>query len=155
MAGSVRLGYDGSKTVSAEWNVKASVPAAQQVLAAPWEITITPLDTCGLVTLEGERYRRLLEAADPVASMVIQNYRIWSRGNKADAERRSTVLFDTVAVYLAFSHELCRMERLGIRVTADGFTRVEGGGRRMEVATAWKSLEGYRDLLVARLLGAG
>ena len=89
MDGSVRLGYDGSKTVSAEWNVKAAVPAARQVLSAPWDITITPLDTCGLVRLEGERYRRVLEAADPVASAIIQNYRALEP-QQPHGERRRT-----------------------------------------------------------------
>ena len=156
MDGSVRVGYDGAKNISAEWNVKADVKAAQQVLGAPWEITITPLDTCGLVTLEGQRYRRVAEALDPVASTIIQNYRIWCRSNKhpGDAERRSSVLFDTVAVYLAFSHELCRMERLGIRVSDDGFTRIDSAGKTMEVAAQWQSLDAYRDFLVARLTGA-
>ena len=153
MDGSVRLGYDGSKTVSAEWNVKAAVPAARQVLSAPWEITITPLDTCGLVTLEGERYRRVLEATDPVASAIIENYRVWSRSNhtESNAERRSSVLFDTVAVYLAFSQDLCRMERLGIRVSEEGYTRIDPQAKAMDVATGWKSLDRYRDLLVQRL----
>jgi len=155
MDGSVRLGYGGSKTVSAEWNVKAAVKAAQQVLSAPWEITITPLDTCGLVTLEGERYRRVREAADPVASTIIQNYRLWSRSNNTqdDAERRSSVLFDTVAVYLAFSQDLCEMERLGIRVSEDGYTLIDPQAKPMNVATGWKSLDRYRDLLVQRLVG--
>ena len=113
-----------------------------------------PLDTCGLVTLEGERYRRVLEAADPVASTVIQNYRLWSRSNnQGDAQRRSSVLFDTVAVYLAFSQDLCKMERLGIRVSEEGYTLIDEQAKPMNVATAWKSLDRYRDLLVQRLVG--
>jgi inosine-uridine nucleoside N-ribohydrolase len=155
MDGSVRLGYGGSKAVSAEWNVKADIKAAQAVLSAGWDITITPLDTCGLVTLDGPRYRRVVEALDPICSTIIENYRIWNHSNKnnADAERHSSVLFDTVAVYLAFAHDLCRMERLGIRVSDDGFTRVEDQGKPMQVATQWATLDGYRDFLVDRLAG--
>jgi len=155
MDGSVRVGYGGAKTPAPEWNVKADVKAAQQVLAAPWEITITPLDTCGLVTLDGQRYQRLLKSTDPVVSAILQNYRLWCRSNKNqdDAERRSSVLFDTVAIYLAFTQALCQMETLGLRVTEDGFTRIDDHGKRMAVATAWKDLDGYRDFLVGRLLG--
>jgi inosine-uridine nucleoside N-ribohydrolase len=153
MDGSVRLGYGGSKTVSAEWNVKAAVKPAQQVLSAPWDITITPLDTCGLVTLDGERYRRLLQATNPVACAIIQNYRHWCASNKhpEEAERHSSTLFDTVAVYLAISQDLCKMERLPIRVSDDGFTLIDEKGKPMNVATEWKSLDGYRDFLVERL----
>lgn len=155
MDGSVRIGYDGAKTPAAEWNVKANPEAAQAGLSAAWDITITPLDTCGLVTLAGERYARLLKATDPIASTIIENYRLWSRSNKnaAAAETHSSVLFDTVAVYLAFQHDLCVMERMRIRVTDDGFTRIDERAKRMNVATAWKSLDGYRDFLVNRLTG--
>jgi inosine-uridine nucleoside N-ribohydrolase len=156
MYGSVRVGYEGSKTVSAEWNVKADAKSCQKAFTAPWEITITPLDTCGLVTLNGERYQRVRDSKDPIASTIIENYRIWSKASKAPseaAEQHSSVLFDTVAVYLSISHDLCRMERFGIRVTEDGFTRIDEHAKQMEVATEWKNLDGYRDFLVNRLTG--
>ncbi len=158
MYGSVCLGYDGSKTPCAEWNVKANPKACQKGLTAPWEITITPLDTCGLVTLAGDRYKKMMDAKVPIASTIIENYRIWSKNNKqpADvADQRSSTLFDTVAVYLAFSQQLCAMERLGIRVTDDGFTVIDDHGKKMNVATEWKSLDGFRDLLVRRLTAVG
>ena len=153
MAGSVRLGYDGAKQPSAEWNVKADVKAAQQVLSAGWDVTITPLDTCGLVRLEGEQYRRVRDATDPTAAAVIQNYRAWRSGihHPNDPDSQSSTLFDTVAVYLAFTQELCTMEDLDLRIGDDGYTRPDSGGKRMKVATEWKNLDAYRDWLVKRL----
>ncbi len=156
MCGSLRAGYNGSKTVSAEWNVKADAKACQAVLAAPWEKTITPLDTCGLVRLEGERYRRLRDSKDPVAATIIENYRLWSRANNNQdtaAQSHSSVLFDTVAVYLAFARDFCRMERLGVRISDDGFSRIDEKGDPVTAATAWKNLDGFCELLVSRLLG--
>ncbi|RJS83059.1 hypothetical protein CW706_06390, partial [Candidatus Bathyarchaeota archaeon] len=51
-------GYGGgNEGVVAEYNVKKDPEAAQIVFSAPWDITITPLDTCGFVKLRGERYR--------------------------------------------------------------------------------------------------
>ena len=154
MYGSVRRGYDGNKEVSPEWNVKAAPKACQKALSAPWDITITPLDTCSLVKLDGERYQRVRDSKDVIASTIIENYRIWSKANKAPsdaAEKHSSVLFDTVAVYLAISQALCQMEKLGIRVTDDGFTRIDDHAKQMQVATEWKNLDGYRDFLVERL----
>lgn len=162
MYGSVRVGYDGSSKPTAEANVHAAIQSAKQVLSAPWDITITPLDTCGLVTLEGLRYQRILKSKDPVASALIENYRLWCRSpkinsltkiNSGSAERHSSVHYDTVAVYLALSQTFCTMERLRIRVTDDGFTRIDEAGTAMNVATAWKDLEAYKDFLVDRLLG--
>jgi inosine-uridine nucleoside N-ribohydrolase len=155
MDGSVRVGYGESKTISEEWNVKADVMSSRKTLSAPWDITITPLDTCGSVQLAGERYQRLLKSPGPVASTIIENYRIWSRSNNhgQEAQQHSSVLFDTVAVYLAFSQEFCQMERLDISVSDDGFTRIDDRGKPMNVATRWKNLDAFRDLLTNRLLG--
>lgn len=158
MHGSVRLGYGGSKTPCAEWNVKANPKACEKVFTAPWQMTITPLDTCGLVNLEGERYRQVFNSKDPIAMAIIQNYRVWSTAQdpKSDAaQSRSSTLFDTVAVYLAFSQELCRMEQLGIRVTNEGLTVIDPQAKQINVAAEWKSLDGFRGLLVSRLAGGG
>lgn len=157
MHGSVRLGYGGSKTISAEYNVKADAKACQKAFTAPWEITITPLDTCGLVHLEGELYGKVRDAKAPIAQAVIQNYRIWDAqrakpGARLASETRSSTLFDTVAIYLAFENELCKMEQLGIRVTDDGFTVIDPAAKKMNVATAWKDLEAFKRLLVERLI---
>jgi inosine-uridine nucleoside N-ribohydrolase len=155
MQGSLRVGYGGSKTPSAEWNVKADPKACQTVFAVPWEKTITPLDTCGLVSLAGERYRRVLDSNDVMARTVIENYRIWSKAGKFGdaAEHHSSTLFDTVAVYLAMHQDFCRMERLGVRVTDDGFTVIDPQGNMVNAAMEWKSLDGFRDFLTTRLTG--
>jgi inosine-uridine nucleoside N-ribohydrolase len=157
MDGSVRLGYGGAKTPEAEWNVKCNPAASRKVLSAQWDITITPLDTCGLVTLDGARYQRLLRARDPVPATIVENYRLWSRaGHKeAEAEQHSSILFDPVAVYLAFAQQFCKMERLGLRVTDAGLTVIDDQAKPMNIATAWHDLDGFRDLLVNRLCGSG
>jgi inosine-uridine nucleoside N-ribohydrolase len=154
MDGSVRKGYDGSTTPTPEWNVKANPRACQKAFTASWPMTITPLDTCGVVRLDGDRYRRVRDSRDPIASTIIENYRIWSQADpqRNAAETHSSVLFDTVAVYLAFAQNFCTMERLGIRVTDDGSTLIDKHAKKVDVATDWKSLDGYLDLLVNRLL---
>jgi inosine-uridine nucleoside N-ribohydrolase len=154
MHGSVRRGYGGKSTIDAEWNVRADPESCRKVLSAPWDITITPLDTCGLVNLSGERYAKVRDSKDPVAAAIIQNYRIWTKARDAKseaAESHSSTLFDTVAVYLAFSQDLCKMEELGIRVDDKGFTHIDENAKKMSVATEWKSLDQFRDLLVQRL----
>ncbi len=155
MDGSVRKGYDGGE-VSAEWNIKAVPAAAKRVLSAPWrQIAITPLDTCGLVTLSGQRFQTLLESKDSLVKAMLENYRIWANKDSLKDLRASSTLFDTVAVYLAYpgSRSLFEMETLPLAVTDDGFTRINPAGAKMSVATAWKDLDGYRDLLVKILVG--
>jgi hypothetical protein len=45
------------------------------------------------------------------------------------------------------------MERLGLRVTDDGFTIIDNQAKQMDVATEWKDLDAFRDFLVNRLCG--
>jgi len=153
MHGSVRLGYGGNKEPSAEYNVRADVKACQAVFTAAWPMRITPLDTCGLVHLTGEKYRKVRDAQDPIARAIIANYRLWSEKPEV-AESRSSTLFDPVAVYLALRHDaFVKIEELPIRVTDKGFTAIEPGAKKMAVATAWTDMGAYEDFLVARLTG--
>jgi quinoprotein glucose dehydrogenase len=157
MDGSVRRGYGEGKPPEAEWNVKADPKALQSVFAAPWDITITPLDTCGLVTLTGDKYRRVRDATDRNVADLIANYRIWLVNQpslSADmADIHSSTLFDTVAVYLAIRQDLCVMEKLGLRITDDGRTVIDPQSRQVNAATKWKDLGAFEDFLVERLAG--
>ena len=56
-----------------------------------------------------------------------------------------------VLVYLAYTDEWLKMEKLGIRVDDAGFTRIDRAAKPMNVATEWKDLDAFRDLLVRRL----
>lgn len=154
MHGSVRRGYGGSAKISAEYNVAQDVAACRRVFAAPWlDRTITPVDTCGLVRLEGERYRRVYHSSDRVTQAVIENYTMWARGVQGiDPEQGSSVLFDTVAVYLAFSTEHLIMERMGLRVTDEGLTVRGDAAPDVNVAIDWRDLDAYKDFLTGRLL---
>lgn len=155
MHGSVRRGYGGREEVDAEYNVRAYPQACQKVFAASWDVTITPLDTCGLVRLAGDRYRAVRDCRDPLVQAVIDNYRIWAANcewaRSLDPEAQSSILFDTVAVYLAFSDEFLVMENLNIRVTDDGYTVVDDDAKIVNCAMDWEDLSAFEDLLVRRL----
>ena len=168
MHGSVRRGYDGSAKPSAEYNVQAFAKEAQKVFTAPWKMTITPLDTCGVVQLKGQKYQAVLRKDSVLTRALIENYRAWYKQGllseqkdlgEAELVKRvdqklnssSTTLFDTVAAYLAMSTDLVKIEKLPIKVTDDGYTRIEQGAKMINCATEWKDLGAFEDLLVARL----
>lgn len=158
MHGGIRFGYRGSKTPQPEFNVYEDIEAFRKVLAACWDITLTPLDTCGLVYLEGDQYESVRESNSELSKSIISNYRFWceSRNDAELYQRRSTTLFDTVAVLLAFPSEIYKrylvMEDIQIDVKADGMTVETSGGRDIHAATSWHDLKGFRDFLVNRLL---
>jgi len=145
--------YGGDGGVVAEYNVAAYPKDYQRVLMEPWDMTITPLDTCGFVRLRGEKYRAVRKCNDPLVKAVIENYRIWSNtlGRQEDFEVQSSILFDTVAIYLSFSEELLTMEKLGIKVKDDGYTVIDPNAKLINCATGWKDVAAFEDLLVDRL----
>jgi inosine-uridine nucleoside N-ribohydrolase len=159
MQGAVRKGYGDSQEVIAEYNVKGDVAACQTAFAAPWDVTITPLDTCGVVVLRGDKFARVRDSDDPLLRALIENYDVWAEKAEWFAEAKgrkhqeSSTLFDTVAVYLAVTDELCRIETLPIRVTDEGMTVVDRSAKPIRVATEWKDLAAFENWLVDRLTG--
>jgi len=166
MHGSIYVGY-GKDKPDAEYNVKADVAAAKKVFSAPWPMTITPLDTCGRVVLDGDKYQKVLKRKSVITSTLLDNYRTWFKDGLRDRkdvkeadfdrltneklDRSSTTLFDTVAIYLAINQDLVQIRKLPIRITDDGFTRVEEGAKDVECAVQWKSLDGYEGWLAERI----
>ncbi|MFO7586214.1 MAG: nucleoside hydrolase, partial [Anaerolineales bacterium] len=156
MHGSVHVGYNGQPEAVPESNVRYDVPALRKVFAAPWlERIITPLDTCGLVVLEGERYQQVNRSENPALRALIENYKIWAKlvtWMTVDYdETKSSVLFDTVAVYLAYSYDLLEMERIRLRISDDGLTLPDPGGDEVLAALRWRDLDEFYDHLVERL----
>ena len=177
MLGSLRRGYLTGPVAGpvAEYNVAMDVTACRAVLAASWEITIAPLDVCGEIVLRSERYSLIRRTDDALIAALLENYREWyevcrtpgsafsggfdqldrhfddTTANKPFWERSSTVLYDTVAVRLAFDEELMHIEPLPIAVEDDGLTRVASGAPGVRVATAWRDRGRFEDELVRRL----
>ena len=158
MDGNIRELFLNEVRVVPEYNVKVDVPASQRVFTASWDMTITPLDTCGKVVLRGDRYAKLHRSESPIARAVMENYKAWVQylSTKTDMdplkyERESSILFDTVAVYLAMDDRFLNMETLGVRVMADGLTSVDEDAKKIRCAMTWKDMESFEDFLVQRI----
>jgi inosine-uridine nucleoside N-ribohydrolase len=155
MMGSINKAHEGVAGAIAEFNVVKDIKAAQTVFASKWRsITITPLDTCGIVVLKGELYQKLFDSKDKLVKDLIENYLIWGScgGVAFDTSLQSSILFDTVAVHLAYSTEYLEMEQMQLVVNDDGFMRRDKSGTTVNVALNWTDLGSYNDFLVQRLL---
>jgi inosine-uridine nucleoside N-ribohydrolase len=159
MHGSLRRGYMGAPKPMREYNVKQHSLSCQRVFASAWDITITPLDSCGIIQLEGERFQRLLEGRGDLLQAALDNHfsffeavADWPGFNSMDPQIQTSVLYDTVAVYLAFSEAWLTMERLPVVVTDDGKTLLDESGRQVNCATDWRDREAFLDFLTDRLL---
>ena len=153
MHGSIRMGLDGREGQIAEYNVVQDIKSAQDVFTADWPITITPLDTCGVVRLTGRRYEQICRSDNPLTRLVLEKYRIWdSKYAHHRSKHSSSILFDTVAVYLSFSRALLKMETLNIAVDEQGYMRITPDAKAIDCATAWRDIDAFKDLLVLRLV---
>jgi inosine-uridine nucleoside N-ribohydrolase len=156
MHGSIHLGYGGVAGCVPEANVRGDVPALRKVLSAPWlEKIITPLDTCGLVVLDGERYKHVFHSSNPMLRALIENYQVWAKlvtWMTVDySDTKTSTLFDTVAVYLAYSCDLLEMEKIRLSITEDGLTLPDPSGDEVLAALRWRDLDGFNQHLVERL----
>lgn len=156
MHGSIDIGYGGGEP-AAEANVRSNVDAFRVTLQADWKsFEITPLDTCGFVAVDGKNYQQLKSSNDPMLRALFENYRIWSglvTWMEVDFfDQRSSTLFDTVAVYMAFTHDLLQFETIPISVDEKGFTLRDPEGKPTSTAIRWKDLEAFHDHLTRRLL---
>ena len=155
MHGSIREGYWGSNKQNKEYNVKKNIKACKEVFQAPWEKTITPLDTCREIRLTGLLLDRFMKSDNSVVNSIKENYSIWKKKIlvKLIMEKKdhTSTLFDTVAIYLGFSEELLNIEELKIEVTDSGLTQISDKGSLIRCATSWKDVQAFKELLVDRL----
>jgi inosine-uridine nucleoside N-ribohydrolase len=150
MAGSVYIGYDGAPKPQPEYNVFKDVEAAKAVFAAPWEITMAPLDICGTLRLGGEPYKKLVDSKHRRAEAVIENYDAWSNRSKHPADG-SSVLFDTAAIYLAMDESLAEIQTVKLKVDDKGNTVPDEAGRPVRCALKWKDRAAFEGQLVHAL----
>ncbi len=137
-----------------EHNVVQNPQAAQKAYGAEWDVTMTPIDTAGKVVLQGEHYALVRDAQNPLARRLMEHYHTWNRKQTVharDVARTSSILWDTVAVYLAFDESYCRMRDIRLRVTPDGITQPCADGKLTHVAIEWKNLEAFHELVAERI----
>jgi inosine-uridine nucleoside N-ribohydrolase len=72
MQGSIEKHHGDTDGAIAEYNIVRDLEAAKAVFGASWDMTITPLDTCGNVILEGEFYRRVVASQAPLTKALIK-----------------------------------------------------------------------------------
>ena len=157
MHGSIDVGYEGASEPSAEWNVASHLDAFRTTLAADWlSFTLTPLDTCGDIIIRGDAYQTLKASTTPELTSLFKNYHYWAdrvTWEKPDyLETRTSVLYDLIPVYLAYSGEFVNYETVQIIVDDEGIMRRSPDGHTVSAALSWNQLDGFYEEAVERLL---
>ena len=156
MQGSIRRGYGGRRNPGRRIQRPPRCGRPPRPSSPPLGPSQSPLWIPAVwLCSKARSIGALRDCADPLTRAVIDNYRLWCepRGHaRAQAEgEESSVLYDTVAVTMAFNEKQLVMEPLKLVVTEDGRTVMDGRGKEVRCATEWKDLPAFEDFLVQRL----
>jgi inosine-uridine nucleoside N-ribohydrolase len=128
MGGSIAVGYDGKPKAEPEWNIKSDIPAAKAALSSGLPITFVPLDATATVKLDKQARDRLFSARTPLTYQVQNLYELW--------DKETPILFDPVAVRLAFGHSMVTAKKMAVSVDDAGMTIVSDQKPNMHVVIA-------------------
>jgi inosine-uridine nucleoside N-ribohydrolase len=142
MGGSVRVGYDAKPKPEPEFNLYTDVKAAQTVFSSGVPLTVAPLDASAMLKLEPAMLKRIFDAGSLLNMQVQCLYQLWD-------QKDAPIMFDPVAVTLAFNDSFCKMEELCLEVDDKGMTKETKGKPNARVATSIKKDE-YLKWLVDR-----
>ena len=141
MAGSIHRGYDNSSTPTNEYNVKTCPKCMRELFQSGMNVTITPLDTCGVFRLDVEYLRQLLIPPLPLPSAIVTSWTYWCTYQTCTPQVHTDVFFDVVGAFLTHPDPqmLLNFQLLKIWVTDDGYTVVDDAkGTPLDVALTWK-----------------
>jgi len=148
--GRIYKGFENGGKPLGDWNVRADATSWQAMVAAPWTITTSPLDASEELVLRGESYAKVAASEHPLARIVIENYDLWSHRRNYPRET-SSILFDTAAVYLAYSEEYARIETRKLTVDDKGQTLMTPDGKAVRCQLGWKDRKAFDAFLVQTL----
>ena len=144
MAGSIYRGYDNSSSPTDEYNVKICPYCAQKVFQANWstEITMTPLDTCGVTYLTPSYYKPFIAASTPWTIALGMSELFFCTVLECRLNEATSPLYDTVATLLALPNAIDYLDltELKLTVTDAGYTVVDDkNGVQVKVALNWNN----------------
>ena len=143
MAGSIYRGYDNSSTPTNEYNVRMCPKCMRELFQSGMNVTITPLDTCGVFQLGNTSLRKVLAAPNPLSVAIAVTWAYWCTYYPCTPLVNSDYLvnYDVVGTFLAHPdpQALLNIQPLKIWVTDDGYTVVDDvKGTPVDVALTWK-----------------
>lgn len=145
MSGSIHRGYDNVSKPAAEYNVQHCPSCSAVMYEAKWNVTITPLDTCGVVRLSGNSWDVLLNSTNKIAPVLMESWIYWCLHDGGSCSvtpgSHTDVFYDPVAVYLCFPEASSQIdfETLKVKVTDNGLTVIDNSsGSSIQVALSWK-----------------
>jgi inosine-uridine nucleoside N-ribohydrolase len=138
-----------------EYNVYKDIQACIDIFNAKWEILLTPLDTCGSIILKHQDFLQIQNCPYQIPQAIMENYEVWAfksgQLKKITELHESSVLFDTVAIYLAISQDFVKIEKISLKISSSGQMEISESGKICHCAIEWQNIPGFYHWLVQRL----
>ena len=149
MMGSIYKGYNNASSPTAEYNVQMCPECADQLLRAGWNVSITPLDTCGDNILSQELEMELLSGTN-MGSLSLADVFIYlclASTLECTGPVRSDppTLFDPVGTLLLYPNASSYIvfQELNLSVNSTGYTVMNNStGTPVDVALYWQKPNG-------------
>ena len=158
MAGSIYRGYDNASTPTNEYNVKICPRCMQDLLRAGWNITITPLDTCGVTYLTPKYSQPFIATSNPWSYALGTSLLYFCTNKTCQLNVSTRAVWDSVATLLNLpnANDFLVFQQLNLTVTDDGFTVMDNkDGVPTKVALYWKGgdvgLSAFRNYFISVL----
>ncbi len=155
MAGSVYIGYNGASPPSVEYNVFMCPWCMQVLLAANWsEITLTPLDTCWNIALDGGQVETMLRGDSKAATALASTVTYFCLADNCNLKNETPIIFDVIGTLISMSDigvQYMNYATLKLSVNNAGYTVIDNDrGRTTSVAITWKqgAERQFTDMLV-------
>jgi len=148
-----------------EYNIEKAKTEAQKVFSVEWKIIMAPLDCTQKLFLNEDRFARVQSSTKKLAQALMENNQKWASGsmqarylkaNPSDKDMvRSSLLHDSLAIYLAVHEQWTIMESLQITVDSKGMTIIsEKEGKFVLVATSYSNLDALLDYLTEKFIAS-
>ena len=157
MAGSIYRGYDNSTTPTDEYNVRTCPQCMRDLLQAGWNITITPLDTCGITYLTPAYSQPFIASSSSWSFALGSSLLYFCTNLNCSLDVSTRAVWDSVGTLLTLpkADDFLVFKRLNLTVTDDGYTIIDdSGGTPTEVALYWKDnggLDSFREYFISVL----
>lgn len=157
MIGSINRGYYGKWGRSSEYNATKCPKETHHVFNSGIRITISPLDTCAFIHLDGDRFQQIMQSPQPVNKTLINCTRLWYANQDflkqpIDIKKETSILYDIQPIHTAISDEYLEFEEITVKVRYDGAIIKDPEGISIKASLIWKDLEGFKDHLVHVLI---
>ena len=92
--------------------------------------------------LRGESYAKVAASDHPLARIVIENYDLWEHRHHHPRDT-SSILYDTAAVYLAYSEDYALVQSRKLIVDENGNTLITPDGKEVRCQLGWKDRKAF------------